>query len=650
MNIKISDSWLREFLETKASAAKIASCLSLCGPSVERLEKVDGDYVYNIEVTTNRVDVMSVYGIAREASAILPQFGIKATLKPMAFPSLKNIPQKGPKFDIQIDPKLTNRVMGVIISDIKNWQSPEWIVKRLEECGFRSLGSPVDITNYIMTEVGHPTHVFDYDLIKTHKFVIRASKKGEKIISLEGKEYTLPGGDIVIDDGTGKIIDLPGIIGTKNSVVNKDTKRVIFFTENNDPARIRHTSMTLGIRTVAAILNEKGVDPELAKTAILRGTHLFQKICGAKIISPIHDLYPGKQVAKSVLTNQEFIANKLGIQIPKEKIFTILKGLDFQARWSGNNLAVTPPSFRLNDILIPEDIVEEISRIYGYHNFPSQLMEGKLPEPNLDTKHDFETKIKNILKGLGGVEVYTLSLVSKEMAGEGALDLKNPLGEDSKYLRKTLLPSLTTAAKGNSGIEEPFHLFEMANVYLPRKKDLPEEKMTVSGIFSNFTYRKAKGVIEAFLEELKIKAEFIQKDLANFIPNHALQINCKGQKIGNFGVLEKDNYIYYEFGVADLQKFSKPFEKYKPLPRYPAQIEDITFSFPERVKIGEVVKAILQSNKFVADTKLITIYKDAYSLRIWYQNPTKTLTNKEVEKIRSRIIRIVEQRFGGTEN
>jgi phenylalanyl-tRNA synthetase beta chain len=328
LNIQILHSWLLEYLETDAPALAIGEKLALCGPSVEKVEKYGEDWLYDIEVTTNRVDMMSVYGIAREAAAILPQFGFKASLKKISLNQqslLKVDSSKTLPLTIKTEKELTNRVMAVVMDNVSVGESPEWIKTRLEASGIRSLNSIIDITNYVMTEIGHPTHVFDYDRIESHLLEFRMSRKGERITTLDDKTYTLPGGDSVIDDSTGRIIDLPGIMGTKNSVVTSKTKRIIFFIDNNNPLLMRATSMKLGIRTVAVTLNEKQVDPELAETAMLRGIELYRKICKAEVASKLYDIYPKKPSIQLIKVSNKFISDRLGIEVGTKYIIDTLE-------------------------------------------------------------------------------------------------------------------------------------------------------------------------------------------------------------------------------------------------------------------------------------------------------------------------------------
>jgi phenylalanyl-tRNA synthetase beta chain len=259
-----------------------------------------------------------------------------------------------------------------------------------------------------MLALGQPVHTFDYDKIVGHSMTLRESKKGEKITTLDKKIFTLAGGDIVIEDGEGRLIDLAGVMGGNLSAVDENTKNVLLFVQTYDPVRIRKTSMGLAQRTNAATIFEKGTDPELVSAGILEGINLFQKYSGGDVENEILDIYPFPYKPKAVTTSIEFIESRLGISISKKFISEILNSLEFESVWSGNALKITPPSFRAQDIQIEEDVVEEIARLYGYYNLPSLLMNGVLPESSdLSKLFTFETNVKNILSGWGGVEVYT---------------------------------------------------------------------------------------------------------------------------------------------------------------------------------------------------------------------------------------------------
>lgn len=634
-------------MDTKATPRQIAEYMSLCGPSVERINKVGNDWVYDIEVTTNRVDSASVYGIAREAMAILPRFKVAAKLKriPSQSPSYSFI-KKVPYLSALVNPNLCPRFTVVLINNVNIDRSPEWMINRLETSGVRAINNVVDIGNYIMLGLGQPVHTFDYDKILGAAMTLRESKKGEKITTLDGKIFNLTGGDIVIEDGKGRLIDLAGVMGGELSMVDDNTKNVLLFVQSYDPIRIRKTSMGLAQRTQAATIFEKGTDAELVSPAILTAIDLFKTICKGIPEKDILDIYHDPHKPVKIPINADLIYNKLGIEVPKKDISQYLESLEFESNWRGNKLEVTVPSFRIKDVVEEEDVVEEIARIYGYNNLPSQIMSGIIPHEPPQIDFAFETNIKNILTGLGGYEIYTLSLVPKEFVNEKAFRLKNPLGSDSEYLRTSLMPSLISAAKFNIGTFENFHLFEMSNVYLPRNDDLPEERMTLAGILYGYDYRNSKGVVEALLSKLNIDGTFIAKDINGFSASHSATIKADGKEIGLIGITNEE-LIYYEFTVSKLMASTKPL-KFQEIPKYPAQIEDITFVFPDKTYIGEVINSIYPINRLIGKVDLKDVFKNAYTFRIEYQDPNKTLVDSEVDEIRKEIVTSIKNKFGGS--
>ncbi len=644
MDIKIPDKWLREYLRTSAKSQKLAECLSLCGPSVDRIENSNGEAVYNIEVTTNRVDSASILGIAREASAILPRFKISAKFIEPKSKAKQKTACSVSYLKAEIDPRLCFRFSAILIKNVQIGPSSPEIQKKLVLSGVRPINNIVDISNYIMLLFGQPVHTFAYDKILGAKMVLRPSKPGEELITLDAKKHKLPGGDIVIEDGRKRLIDLAGIMGGSLSAVDGNTKNVLLFVQTYNPASIRKTSMALSQRSQASMLFEKGLDTELVGPAMRYAIDMFVDSTGGKPAGEILDIYPNPSKPRLVKTNLEFINQRLGVTLTKDQISKSLVPLGFYPKWSDKNLSVEIPSHR-RDVEIPEDIVEEVARIFGYYNLPNYTLTGELPLALTNAPFAFEEKVKDYLSGWGGAEVYTLSLVSKKEAGDGALRLKNPLGLESEYLRTSLMPSLEKAAKENSGVKEAFHLFEIANIYLPKRGSLPEELMTLAGVFVNNSYQNAKGVVEALLEKLNTDYEFFPEDSKGFLPSRRVVIKASGTLIGQMGETEAGN-IYYEFPMQSLQKVAKEFKPFSPLPAYPAQIEDITFSFPEKTYLGDVVEKIKEVDKLISSVVLVDKFKDNFTFRIWYQHPEKTLTNADIEKIRAKIIKVCRENFG----
>jgi len=256
-----------------------------------------------------------------------------------------------------------------------------------------------------------------------------------------------------------------------------------------------------------------------------------------------------------------------------------------------------------------------------------------------------EIDIKRSLKGYGGVEIYSLSLVPKDYMTAKGLELKNPLGEDSKYLRTSLMPSLINAAKENAHEKGSFHLFEMANIYIPNKGALPEEKLMIAGIFKGYLYREAKGVIESMLRGLRIKSVESALDMKYFSPSKRVELKSGSTNLGQLGLLENEEYLYYEFDLETLKKSQEEL-KYIPIPKYPPQIEDITLVLPKKTKAAEVVQFIKSASKDISNAIFLNSYKDSGSFRIWYQSESKTLTNKEVDGLRSELIESLGKKFG----
>ncbi|MBI5151826.1 MAG: phenylalanine--tRNA ligase subunit beta [Candidatus Pacebacteria bacterium] len=639
MNIYVPHFWLADHLETDVSPEDLQKHLSLRGPSIERIEDKFGDRVYEIEITTNRMDTASVRGVAREASVILPQAHIPAKLKSLKMfkPGTRQIthdPQDFP-LNIQVDHKLCPRVTCVILR-VKKGQSPTWLSTRLEQVGIRSLDNIIDITNYVMTEIGQPTHAFDADRVgKT--LVIRPSKKGEMLVTLDGKRHTLPGGDIVIDNGKGEITDLIGIMGTANSVVQQDTTRILFFIEHADPARIRKTSMGLAIRTNAAQLNEKMLDPNLVMDALLRGIALFQEVADAELESPILDLYP-QPVQEQVISFPLAKTHEyLGIDISSKVQKNILEGLGCQITHKKDVFSITVPTFR-PDLEIPVDIVEEIARIYGYHNLPSTLMDTRLPTayPE-DTNFTLEHDMKQFLAALGWQEVYTYSAVSKNLAeqsgksAEKHIKLQNQLNDDHVYLRQSLVPSHEEIIANNRHLQD-LSLFELANVYIPREKDLPLEDLRLT-LTSTLPYRVVKGHGEALLAHLFIPTSLTEWKQTD--DRHA-EILVDGKQIGS--IIHGNGHTVVGFVWKALLRVAQTHPTYTPISPYSPIVEDLTFTIPDGARVGDIVRELQHLHIIIQSVDVKDMYKKNVTFSIKYLRTDQQIATGDVEPVRKQIV------------
>lgn len=649
MNIKITHNWLKEYLETDATPEQIQKYLSLCGPSVESITKIKDDYIYDIEVTSNRIDTASVIGIAREAFAILNQFGIKTKLKQLLIPEPKNNSNKLSLF-ISDSKKLTNRVVSIVMDNVQVKNSPQYIKDRLEAVGIRSLNNIIDITNYVMIEYGHPTHVMDYDRIKTGKLIIRNAKKGESSVTLDGKKYSLDEKDVIADDGTGRIVDLLGIMGCENSVVTSQTKRVVLFIESNNPHVIRHTSMKLGIRTVAAIYDEKQVDSELTKVALNRLIQLFEELAEAKVASKPIDIYNKPAQKKSVSISMNYLGRIIGISIKKDDVMTILKNLGFDLASDKNNLLTfSVPSFRSHDVSIKEDLVEEVARIYGYQNIPGILQPmAYIKQPKeFESLFFLQSKIKYFLKHIGLHEVMNYSMISKEMIEnndlkvENHLALSNTISDEIKYMRTHLMPSLIKNIKDNEGKRDELRFFEIAKTYKPQTNELPIEEYKL-GIVTNTDYFDLKGIVDALLKELNITDYRIKKSAHPLLfENNQGKITKRKSRVGEFGQLKsvyqmkngvKSNVFLAVFDFQELINHYQPYPVYKPINQYASIKLDLTIDLKLGRTYQEIKTFAFENSKLLEDLEVVSLYKNKLSLRFYFSSAERNITEEEAKK------------------
>ncbi len=685
MNILIPHTWLLEHLETSASISEIQKYLSLSGPSVERIYDIEGESVYDIEVTTNRVDSMSVRGIAREAAVILTEAGIPSKLKNVRKGSFDFAQDDKahtlPLPKIHNNPKFCKRILCVAIADVKKTSSPDWMQKRLRQIGVNTHDEIIDITNYITHELGHPCHAFDYDKIMKTGGVINVveAKKGQKFAIIDGTTFETVGGEIVFENNAGEIIDLPAIKGTANTAIDDSTKNVLFWIESLDAKKVRFASMTHAIRTVAAQLNEKNVDPELGEDVLTFGTQLLCEHAGGKVASEVFDEYTKKTQTSEVRCQVSVFQQYLGIELPLKKIVSILESLGCSVSVHGKDshteLVITAPSFR-PDLEIPADIVEEVARIYGYHNLPSTLMSSSIPTDRpLHVDFDLEYEVKQFLATLGAYEVYTYSMIDEKTKDverkfigstkdDTHIKLKNPLTDDMMYLRRTLWASHLNVLAENPTPKDAC-VFEFANNYIPTEfgseddreerqashskdsesKILPFEEyhLTLTGRGDE---RSIKGMIEGLAKKYYLPE-------LRYVPSKTgmeTDIFADKTRIGYF-LQNPNSKIQNPMMVIDIEwkKFLSLVRKYplyKSESKFTPVTEDLTFTIPEGQQIQRVLETIKQSDLFVTHTTLKDLYKRNATFSLAYESDHQ-LEATEVSKIRKKIVTNVTNKHQG---
>jgi phenylalanyl-tRNA synthetase beta chain len=648
MNILIPHHWLLDHLETAVKPEELARCLSLCGPSVERIHQIKGQAVYDIEVTTNRVDMMSVRGIAREAAAILPEFGHKAVLKPLSFQKITEaVTGKAEKpLDIVIkNPNhLSRRIMAIKLSHVPITASPKYIQERLTQVGQRPLNNVIDITNYVMWDLGHPIHAFDYDKITTKTILIREAQKGETLTTLDNKAHTLKGGEVVFDDGTGTIIDLPGIMGTANTVISDQTTTVLFWIESIDARKIRNASMKLQIRSQAAILNEKHVDPNLASDAIMMAVKTLTETTPAKIDSKLTDIYPQPVIPQKTLLKSTQLETYLGIEIDSKRVSRIITNLGCTVTSNAGQFEITPPTFRSHDLKLPVDYIEEIARIYGYHNLESQLMATPIPDNPSPEQFGLESSVKNWLAGWGATEVYTYSMISKKLALQSGLplsdhlELKNAYSEDWTHLRRSLIPSLAAVFAQNP--TRTTTVFELQNVYHPTKNhELPQEVLTLA-LLTNRSFLHFKGIIDALMAKFHVEDYHIKpaSPVGPFASQKTGEILTGKTTLGTLGALTSFPYWGAEINFRTFANAASLHPTHIPSFPFSPIIEDLTFTLPSKTHLGPVIATVQRAHPLIQTVSLKSTYKANATFSITYQDRKRQLTDQDITPVRALIV------------
>lgn len=653
MNIKITDKSLRYFLNTPSTPMELSSAVSLCGPTIDKVSKIDDDFLYEIEIITNRVDTVGVQGIAREGAAILNQMGIKSKFVNDPYKENIDLYPHLPKtftFDIT-DKALVPRIVAVSLENVEIKDSPEDTKTLLSLCGQRPINNAVDITNEITILYGMPSHIFDLDKLAAQKLTIRESKKGETISTLDNKNNELRGGDIVIEDGAGRLVDLYCTMGGSIAEVDKHTKNILLIVPTAQPQKIRRTSLYLQKRTLAAQIYEKQPDRELCLPVLMRGIKLFEERAGAKVSSRVFDSNKTPELSKIISLETPWANESIGIKIPTDTIVTILESLGFiVTKTNKDTLACVVPSWRHIDINIKEDLVEEIARIYGYSKLPPAIpCVNLLPEarnPILSA----ETKIKTILSNQGYNEIYNSSLISEDVIVNTCLKvgdhlkLVNALSKDFEYLRLSLIPSILQNLKNNQGkSDEPYCLFELSNVYRKINDKLPDEVSTLA-IASTLDYRTTKGHLELLLSKLNInifKFQTTSNTPKYFIAENTAEIISKGKLLGYIGNIKQtilhnhgitSNPVIIELDIKSIASSISENYIYKPISEFPEVVENMTIS--SRLGVGEIINKIQKSSLLINKIIYNDSFQNNHSFKISFLSPEKNLTQSDVDKVK----------------
>jgi phenylalanyl-tRNA synthetase beta chain len=647
-----------------------------------------GDAIFDLDITPNRPDCLSMIGTAREIAALtdeplrLPQIHYEETEESIdSFASV----------DI-VEPDLCPRYCASLITGIKIAPSPSWLQQRLNSCGMRPINNVVDVTNYVMLEYGQPLHAFDYHKLKGRQIIVRRAGNGETMTTLDGTERALNPDILVIADKE-EAVAVAGVMGGLDSEVTDKTKAILLESANFNPVAIRRGCGHLQFQSEASIRFDKGLNSELPLLPLKRATQLLLELAGGRAAKGVIDVYPGKSKPKPILLPAQEVKRLSGLEVNIDEILKVLNSLGFECQESdsGSQISVSVPYWR-SDIKCSADLVEEVVRIIGYEKIPITRLSSLLPQQKSKLsppaqRSNLKEKLRGILTGFGFQEILTYSLVSLEKLQKLSpkLELKilplkvaNPMTREQEYLRTSLRVGLLAALSHNQKFEQAgIRLFEIGKVFLPLGKDLPEEKEMLCAVLSGsraelswqadkepLDFFDAKGVVENLLNQSGLKARFEISDDKGLFPGRGANIIVDDDTVGIVGDLHPKVAQAFEFSGAaclieiDLEKLLTKvtgIKEYQSIPRFPSVSRDIALVVDEQVSYRRA-EEIIQSFPLVTQTSLFDLYrgeqipkgKKSFAIRIVYQSPIRTLTDEEVDQTQEQMLGRLHQELGAT--
>lgn len=685
--MKASYNWLKEFVDIKAQPKDLAHALTMAGFEVEAIEEHEGDFVYDIGITPNRPDCLSITGISREISA---RYKIPFKNKVTAIRSGKG---KGPEVEI-VNPELCHRYCSRVISGVRPGPSPAWLVKRLEACGFRSTSNIVDVTNYILLETGQPLHAFDFNSLSGGKIIVRKAGPTNTFTTLDNEKRQIDGDMLLIWDAD-KPVAVAGVMGGRNSEVTGSTVDILLESAYFSPSSVRRTARRLNISTESSYRFERNVDINNVPEALDRAAGMIVELAGG-VVTEMTDRYPVPHESRSLPVSFAKINSVIGVDIDQAFVKETLMNLGFalkdqqgKGQHKAEGVIVTPPGFR-SDVERDIDIVEEIARIYGYDRIPSAFPVMQMFPVRRNRKLDLICLLKFKLAASGCSEAINFSFLNpddldrlqlaRDDRRRRLMHIRNPLRREEPALRTTLVPALlnNTSMNLNRG-EKDMRLFEISRIFLPSKEKLPDEVTQLAAVCckgktaslwggSHEGFYDLKGIIENIFGALKIKNISFSPEAAApepyLHPAKSCSISIDGQTVGSIGVIHP--LVSEAFDVSgdisivelsDLEHILKAIPlktEYSSLPRYPYVERDIAVIVEKDTTAAQVREEILGAgNHLIESVALFDIYsgksippdKKSLAFTIRFRSPDRTLTDREVDEVHTRIVRALSDRL-----
>lgn len=634
-----------------------------------------GESIIDFEITPNRPDCLAIEGLGRETAVSLN--------KPFKNPR-KNLEEMKPENKKEIEsltveisaPDLCYRYIARVAKNIKIGPSPDWMVRRLNACGVRAINNIVDITNYVMLELGQPMHAFDINSIEGKHINVRRAKADEEIVTLDGQKRKLDENMLVIADSK-KPVAIAGVMGGENSEIENDTETIVFESAVFYGGSVRKTAKAVGLRTEASSRYEKGLSPENALRAVNRAVELVEMLGAGEPVEGMIDVYPTKQKTVEIPLEVDRINRLLGINLSKEEMINILNKLDIKVE----NDIVKPPFFR-QDIEQTADVAEEVLRFYGYDKLETTLVSADTTLGGRNKKQTIEDNIADLLVHSGLSEICTYGFVSEKdlrkcniskdsVYAKQSIAIKNPLSEDYTMMKTTSVPSMMQMLENNNNYKNKnVKLFDISRIYKNvnesiEKGNLPEEDtiLTIGMYGDDVDFYVLKGLVENVLSIAGVAKYDVVKETENemYHPGRCANLMVGKDVIGTIGEVNPllaTNYdisqriLFAEISIEKIIKYVKNVKKYVPIPKYPAVERDIAMVVDEDIEVGQIERIIeKKARKLLEEVKLFDVYRSekigegkksvAYALK--FRVPDRTLTDEEVNVAMKEILDTLEK-------
>ena len=631
------------------------------------------DTVIDFEILANRPDCLSVWGVARETAVAM---GTELKLPEITVKEVGGDIHDYAKVDV-LESELCPRYAAKVIKNVRIGESPYWLRQYLYAAGMRSINNIVDITNFIMLETGHPMHAFDLSKVRGNHIIVRKAEQGEKLTTLDGKEYSLNGTELMICDEQGPT-GLAGIMGGEESEITEGTQAVLFECAAFDRASIRVTARSLGIRTEASGHFERGVSPATVMDALNRACQMVNELDAGDVVSGVIDCYPNPVKPVTLTVSCARMARRAGVDIAPEEMEEILKKLLFTVSRNGDEMVVTAPAFR-QDVEQEADICEEVLRYAGYERIPITHLRGETPMGGLNSTGRRESILRGQLTGMGFYESMTFSFISPKTIA--ALDLKdsdprneplmirNPLGEDTSCMRTTLLPGLfKTLATNIKNGNESGKLYELGTIYDAKNRTadgLPTETHELAlGMYGGQAdFYALRGVVEALCKQAGIRTTVASCDAAYLHPGRRAALIADGECLAVVGEVHPDTAEKFDLSgrvyvaTVNLPWFfakTQPMDEVKAIARFPAVTRDLALVMRETQQVGPLMEALRTGcGKMLEDIRMFDVFRGvqiglgnkSVAFSLTFRASDHTLTEEEITRLTEKALKISKEQF-----